>query len=282
MIPADASLYGFGYDASRDDYLVVVAWHDSDRQHHLDCFSLRDNSWINLDSALPKPFGGRERQCCGLFLNGSIHWLSYSIKADSEALLMFDLKERTFSKIYVPEQLVTCHSPNLVLLGGCLALYSQEFGQKKTDIWVMKEYKVNSSWTYYEIPGRHLKPLCLSSNGDIIVLDSIFPYGDLKFAKYNVRGELLQHFERPSRHEYRYPIDHSNYYTESLLLFPSYRKHKDRKKKKNVIWLYGTSYTVTESLLPLPSVIKDKKKKKKNGHYNQKYANKEREFGANE
>ncbi|QHO23204.1 F-box protein [Arachis hypogaea] len=51
-----ASLYGFGYDASRDDYLVVVAWQDGDCQH-LDCLSLRTNSWINLDAALPKRFG---------------------------------------------------------------------------------------------------------------------------------------------------------------------------------------------------------------------------------
>ncbi|RYR60241.1 hypothetical protein Ahy_A04g017314 [Arachis hypogaea] len=56
--PGDANLYGFGYDASRDNYLVVVAWLDGcGNYQHLDCLSLTTNSWINLDVALPKPLG---------------------------------------------------------------------------------------------------------------------------------------------------------------------------------------------------------------------------------
>ncbi|MED6147832.1 hypothetical protein PIB30_047493 [Stylosanthes scabra] len=125
MFPGATGLYGLGYDACRDDYLVFVGWHDSDFQHHLDCISLRTNSWVNLDSALPKPFNSREWKSPGLFLNGSIHWLvcPYFRTAYSEAILIFDLKERSFSMISIPEEVVTYHDIDLVLLGGCIAIY---------------------------------------------------------------------------------------------------------------------------------------------------------------
>ncbi|MED6174806.1 hypothetical protein PIB30_072420 [Stylosanthes scabra] len=247
------SLYGFGYDESRDDYLVVVAWNDINLQHHLDFFSLRTNSWISLDSALPKPFSWRNWESCGLFLNGAIHWLSCSLKAYSEAILIFDLKERSFSKISIPESHVSYHTANLVLLGGCLAfhMYSHDdHGEYKTYIWVMKEYKVQSSWTLYEIPYGYFEPLCLFTDSDIVALVNIPLDRPLKFAKYNVRKELLQSFKCPetAHHplRYEYPFDRASYsvYTESLLLLPS-----------------------EKSLLPLPIDIKDKDRKKKElGH----------------
>ncbi|MED6106063.1 hypothetical protein PIB30_001456 [Stylosanthes scabra] len=243
FFPRDAILFGFGYDESQDDYLVVVAWHDiTNLQHHLDFFSLRANSWINIDSALPKPFGRRNWQRCGVFLNGAIHWLSCNLKAYSEAILIFDLKERSFSKISIPEPPVMCDAANLVLLGGCLAfcMYSHDSCEHKTYIWVMKEYKVQSSWTLYEIPCRYFEPLCLfTESHDIVALVNISIYRPLKFAKYNVRKELLQEFKCPETayHRYEYPLDLASYsvYTESLLLLPGDNKHSDDDKKNNVM-----------------------------------------------
>ncbi|XLR62066.1 hypothetical protein S83_012738 [Arachis hypogaea] len=137
--------YGFGFDASRDDYLVVLSWPDNYNKHHLDCFSLRTNSWIHLDAAVPKSMGTWKQQFYGLFLHGAIHWLCYSSKDYiDDGILIFDLKERSFSKISMPKQLVGCSPINLTILGGCLALYW--YHDHITEIWVMKEYKVPSSW----------------------------------------------------------------------------------------------------------------------------------------
>ncbi|XLR21261.1 hypothetical protein S83_013991 [Arachis hypogaea] len=69
----DVYLHGFGYDASQDDYLLLVAWCDCKGQYHLDCFSLRTNSWINLDAAVPKLLGFRYWHSGGLFFNGAVH-----------------------------------------------------------------------------------------------------------------------------------------------------------------------------------------------------------------
>ncbi|XP_057762183.1 F-box protein CPR1-like isoform X1 [Arachis stenosperma] len=243
MFPDIACLYGFGYDALQDDYLVVVASQDKNDQEHFDCLSLRTNSWTNLDFALSKPLGTSNWQSRGFFLNGAIHWASFRFYS----ILIFDLKERSFSIISMPEQVMGyIFGTHLVLLGGCLALYSND--PKKTNIWVMKEYKVHSSWTFYQIPRGDVAPLCLSNGSDIVAQDSVLlpidPY--LRLAKYNVRGELLQH---------RISYDH----------------HLAHVKARPISMSSRTSYIVyTESLVPVPSEIKDKDKKKKNGRQNQK------------
>ncbi|MED6215723.1 hypothetical protein PIB30_000729 [Stylosanthes scabra] len=237
MFPTDAILYGFGYDDSQDDYLVVLAWLDNSTQQHLDCFSLRANSWISLDSALsalPKPSVPCYWESCGLFLNGAIHWLSFPLRSYIDAILVFDLKERSFSKISIPEQIVRC-STNLIVLGECLALVIRE--NHKSYIWVMKEYKVQSSWTLmYEIPYCNSEALCLSNGfgSDIILLEYDDKHIQMRFAKYNASGELLQHFSHPSICCYSRNCLGKFYfmYTESLLPFPSDLRDKDKKKKK--------------------------------------------------
>ncbi|MED6107048.1 hypothetical protein PIB30_010494 [Stylosanthes scabra] len=222
-----ARLYGFGYDESRDDYLVVLASQCGDSQPRLDCFSLRTNSWINFDSAITNvSLALFDRKPCGFFLNGSIHWLSSSLN-EPYRVFIFDLKERTFSNISLPEQLVMCRCPHLAVLGGCLAFYSRDYGKRKTDIWVMKEYKVHSSWTLYEIPGGYFSPLCLSNDSDIITLASAPGRRPFKFVKYNVRGELLQQYTYSSYNHTDYSV-----YTESLLRLPNDSKPNDKKKKK--------------------------------------------------
>ncbi|RYR60242.1 hypothetical protein Ahy_A04g017315 [Arachis hypogaea] len=105
-----------------------------------------------------------------------------------------------------------------VILGGCLAFYSHDYFGHKTDIWVMKEYKVQSSWTLYAIPGLEFDPLCLSNGSDIIGVDPFgvsIPVGSIKLVKYNIREELLQHFTCPhhlGHHAYNFA---SCSYTES-------------------------------------------------------------------
>ncbi|XP_016165189.1 F-box/kelch-repeat protein At3g06240-like [Arachis ipaensis] len=232
-LPYSARLYGFGYDASRDDYLVVVAWIEWERRDHLDCLSLRTNSWINLDVALPESLRVFEYPSCGLFLNGAIHWVPFPVKAYSDAILIFDLKERTFSTISAPEHL-PCSYPGLALLGGCLALYYYNNDSDKTEIWVMKEYKVHSSWTLYQIPCGNFRPLCLSNNGDIIGEQFILDKEEKKkFLIYNVGGQLLPRVKYPC---FVHNISVTDaMYTESLLTLPSDIKDNKKKKRKTNI-----------------------------------------------
>ncbi|RYR60225.1 hypothetical protein Ahy_A04g017295 [Arachis hypogaea] len=117
-IPREFHVYGFSYDASEDDYLLVVACHDMHGQAHFNCLSLRTNSFIYSDAAPPQTlaFAWSSR---GLFLNGAIHWVPSYLKDYRDAILIFDLKERTLSRISGPEQL---------LISACLMLLSSRSG----------------------------------------------------------------------------------------------------------------------------------------------------------
>ncbi|XP_057756620.1 uncharacterized protein LOC130975921 [Arachis stenosperma] len=190
------------YDGSQDDYIVVVAYKGKDGENYFDLCCLRSNSWINLDAALPK----------------SLYW-------DDWKPMLRGCSERSFSKISVPIERDLC-KPRLVLLGGCLALYVYE--ENTTEIWVMKEYKVQSSWTLYEIPLGSFKPMCLSANGDII--GRCYPSdGEIEFYIYNVRGEPLKHVQYVL---YGEPSNHmrSVVHVDCLMAVPSNIKQKKRKK----------------------------------------------------
>ncbi|MED6195115.1 hypothetical protein PIB30_035043 [Stylosanthes scabra] len=196
LVSLDALLYGFGYDASQDDYIVVVAYEGEDGENHFDLCCLGSNLWINLDSALPKPMKMFDWRSQGLFCNGVIHW--YINNCGGE-ILMFDLKERTFSKI------------------SCNFL--------KTEIWVMKEYKVQSSWTLYEIPFQSFLPRYLSGNGDIIGSSPI-SFDRIGFYIYD--GELVKPIQYGNGVDVlsiSYPSS-SIVYTDSLLPVPTDNKMK--------------------------------------------------------
>ncbi|XP_015962698.1 F-box protein CPR1 isoform X1 [Arachis duranensis] len=229
-IPREFLVYGFGYDASQDDYLLVVACHDKHGQAHFNCLSLKTNSFIYFDAAPPKPLGFYNWNPRGLFFNGAIHWVPSYLQDYRNAILIFDLKERTFSMISAPEQMLisACRSPGLALLGGCLAFYYGNLDSIITDIWVMKEYKVHSSWILYQIPCFGFRPLCLSSDMNLI------GKGDtcdkLEFYIYNLREERLQYFKYPC-----FPaavFEANAVYTESLLPLPSDIKDKDEKEEE--------------------------------------------------
>ncbi|RYQ79035.1 hypothetical protein Ahy_Scaffold8g108521 [Arachis hypogaea] len=73
----EALLYGFGYDGSQDDYVVIVAYKGKDGENHFDLCCFRSNSWVNLDAALPKLLDRDNLKSKGLFCNGAIHWSTH-------------------------------------------------------------------------------------------------------------------------------------------------------------------------------------------------------------
>ncbi|QHO09433.1 F-box protein CPR30-like [Arachis ipaensis] len=218
-----ALLYGFGYDASQDDYVVVVAYKGKDGKNHFDLCCLGSNSWINLDAELPKSLNLSKLKPYGVFCNGAIHWSTYGVL---DAILVFDLKERNFSKIEAIKR--DMFRPGIVQLGGCLALYLYSYVEDKTEIWVMKEYKVQSSWTLLcVIPLNFFKALCLSANGDII--GRCRPSNnEIVFYIYNVSGVLLKYVW------YRYSVlpNRIQFVVHANSLMAVSSSIKDKKMKK--------------------------------------------------
>ncbi|KAL2329777.1 hypothetical protein Fmac_017358 [Flemingia macrophylla] len=165
-------LYGFGYDASTEDYLLILIpcplyiYPDGEpRKTHV--FSFKTHSWNLYDTnVLYWDMGIQFRS--GSLLNGALHWNPYS---------------------------------------------------GMNEIWVMKEYKVQSSWTkLIRIPIRY--PLRITKDGGIFGISEI-SRGSLRLAKFNDKGELVDSFVCNGDHVW-YDLKYSSGLNkESLLSLPT-------------------------------------------------------------
>lgn len=103
------NLYGFGYDQSRNDYLVVVMGYDPIISNnvvlpHLEVFSLRDNTWKQIEGAhFPYMNPNNDHSKQGVFFNRAIHWLTFRYDLCVFVIVAFDLIERKLFEIPLPD-----------------------------------------------------------------------------------------------------------------------------------------------------------------------------------
>ncbi|XP_016457094.2 F-box/kelch-repeat protein At3g23880-like [Nicotiana tabacum] len=171
--------YGFGYDGSNDDYKVVKVFSfpkdEGKYENMVKIYSLRANSWTMIEGFN----SGYVNAQSGLFANGALHW-EVSQCRDSGAsseIMTFDLATETYGVMALPR----CGNGNgefswmLSVLGGCLVACCN-YHLDKTDLWVMKEYGMENSWTKLvslSSPfGRmgYISPLFVSENGDEVLV----------------------------------------------------------------------------------------------------------------
>ncbi|XP_058756445.1 F-box/kelch-repeat protein At3g06240-like [Vicia villosa] len=225
----DISLYGFAYDHSTDDYLIILA--STDRRScdyylvstiiYFEIFSLRANKWklTEIDFQVILYF-----ECdaeVGLLWNDSIHWTAYNDHTNRDVIIAFDFKESRMSEIALPYGFHG-NDYNLLVLDGLISAWVVEMHMVK--IWVMKKYAVHSSWTKIlefsvdHALHRSLSMVCFTNCGDIIGRDE---EGGLM--KFNDKGQLLEHHSRPksidSTYRFQMPL-YTELYTESLLSLP--------------------------------------------------------------
>ncbi|KEH29058.1 putative F-box domain, galactose oxidase/kelch, beta-propeller, F-box associated interaction [Medicago truncatula] len=205
-----ASCHGFGYDQSRDDYLVVVFSHVSS---HLEVFSFRDNMWKEIDCIhFPYVLIVVPSQGKGFLFNGVIHWLAYRRDLDLDVIVALDLMEKKTFEMPVPSDFDHRFLYNMWVFGEFLSLWAQDYDNDTIVIWVMKEYKMHSFWTktlvlpLHRIPGHYFHPIHSTKNGDIIGRSH-----DTRLVKYNDKGQLLA--DRPFCSSQSEVV----MYTESLL-----------------------------------------------------------------
>ncbi|XP_061344238.1 F-box/kelch-repeat protein At3g06240-like [Gastrolobium bilobum] len=159
-----AHLIGFGYDPSTDDYLIVVLC-----LNDLVFFSFRTNSWKQFNI----PFVHRVSNSrvifkqSGLVFNDAIHWLAKDDIEFVDVIIVFDLIEKNLSRISLP-----CGRDHvfhdLRIIGGCLSVCNE------TQVWVMTEYKLQSSWIMSDFPIMYTEslqliiPLCSAKGGELV------------------------------------------------------------------------------------------------------------------
>ncbi|XP_057459213.1 F-box/kelch-repeat protein At3g06240-like [Lotus japonicus] len=238
----DRTLVGFGYDKSTDDYLLVLI-----RQYYckqcvrrpkimnshvphpqIQVFSLKANA-PSLISGFKFDFKYEPPNTEGLFLNQSIHWLVESNATNIPLIVAFDLIDRSLTEIPLSIDCVELwHCKDhcyLKVLGGCLSLHYLGFQYEGGDgirdqIWVMKEYKVPSSWIKcFVLQGNisdrknHSWPICLSRDGALLASRR-----DGRIMKLNDNGEVLKQHRDDGLKNNHFP--HHHMYRESFLPLP--------------------------------------------------------------
>ncbi|XP_057420233.1 F-box/kelch-repeat protein At3g06240-like [Lotus japonicus] len=215
-----SSLNGIGYDESTDDYLLVsIKSYGCNRTIKL--FSLKTNLPRSLTLDLEYRYLDCSRRS-DLFLHGSLHWLVTSGATKLPVVLAFNLVGRCLSEIAL--------SPDLALelknepcdlreMAGCLGLcpglcYTAYSGM--IEIWIIKEYKVQSSWTKIVFSTHDIHttprffPICFTKCGDIFGSDE-----NGRLLRFNDKGKLLAVWPWESKYRLLYSLPDS---PEALLV----------------------------------------------------------------
>ncbi|KAL0355034.1 UNVERIFIED_CONTAM: F-box protein CPR1 [Sesamum radiatum] len=181
------SVHGFGYDSSSDDYKVVtLSYYDTDNDYSdsvetfVDVFSMKRGVWRRVDSS---PYDHHvpydlwiKTLSSGAFVNGALHWLARNRKLGSPSVIAaFNLANEVFDEIPAPSGVDVQNFVfnKLVVLGGCLCMVDGgEDGP--IDVWTMKEYGLQQSWTKFRIQvdckWDIFKPLCFISDEELVLI----------------------------------------------------------------------------------------------------------------
>ncbi|KAJ0941603.1 putative F-box domain-containing protein [Helianthus annuus] len=205
--------WGFGYDLSKDDYIVVVGAEVGKFQTCFKVLSLKSNVWRVIGDVKYKFITK-----IGMLCNGALHWI---VEDQNRKILIlsYDLSEEEFKEIPQPEDdasyKVTLRS-YLGIVKGCLCTFHRSrFDSSVVDVWLMKKYNVKHSW-------------------ELLPLD------------HKMKNDIVQFFRLPADERFSYNVKHSwfsrtlkHIYVQSLV-----SPHVNVTPKQYTKWLhnYGNSY----------------------------------------
>lgn len=170
--------YGFGYDASTEDYKVVKIFSfpriDDEGRHFnmVNVYSLKANSCSSIEGFNSGHINGN----VGVFANGVLHWEGcYSHVSVGAEIVTFDLATERLGRIALPSYEGEGIRWTLGESRGRLVA-SCNYEPNKTDMWVIKEYGVEKFWTKLVTisspdDGRvNISPLFVAENSDEVLL----------------------------------------------------------------------------------------------------------------
>ncbi|KAJ8759716.1 hypothetical protein K2173_009817 [Erythroxylum novogranatense] len=200
--------YGFGYDSVHDDYKVVrmatfvegdEALDVFDFDYDVKVYSLKSDSWRRVKDLpfylrfLKKPFYHvLHKRGYGVIASNSLHW-TFPRRPElgvKDSILAFDLGEEMFREVGRPDSVKKepYSQVDVGALEGNLCLMCNNEGTH-IDLWIMKEYGVNESWTkmFSFVMNRKstvlafVRPLSYSKDGGKV----LFEVNDGKFVWYD-------------------------------------------------------------------------------------------------
>ncbi|XP_058742004.1 F-box protein At5g49610-like [Vicia villosa] len=134
-------LSGFVYYQPTDDYMIVSGFCEffpndpATSSVKLMIFSLRANKWKPIEVASHLPYEETSlAECnpkCGLFLNGSIHWMVHNYEKSKNVIIAFDLKELKISEVPLPDDFIFSYSNDsiyydLLEVGGLMSVWVKD------------------------------------------------------------------------------------------------------------------------------------------------------------
>ncbi|XP_055809073.1 F-box/kelch-repeat protein At3g23880-like [Solanum dulcamara] len=140
--------YGFGYDVSVEDYKVVKIFSipqiEGRYENMVNVYSLKAKSWKMIEGFNSGNLNGK----VGVYVNGALHWeVRHShYSGGFWEIVTLNLAAERYGTIALPsyedEGVYWTLGVSRGYLVGCC-----NYEQNKGDVWVMKEYGVEKSWT---------------------------------------------------------------------------------------------------------------------------------------
>ena len=81
----------------------------ADNISHLECFSLRDNMWKEIEDAHFPFMDASDDDRIGFLFNRAIHWLVFPYDLSVNIIAAFDLMEKKLLEIRLPDDYDTIH-----------------------------------------------------------------------------------------------------------------------------------------------------------------------------
>ncbi|KAJ6991923.1 F-box protein CPR30-like [Populus alba x Populus x berolinensis] len=172
------SAYGFGYDAVSNDYKFVsiakfLGIGFTFKESEMTIYSAKKDLWGVIK--IPYDMLSTDDKM-GVYVHGSLHWIAKgSIWRD--IIVGFDLGLDEFREVPQPD-----YGGNIVIdidlgvLGSYLCVFAK-FRDRSADVWIMKEYGVEESWSKVFSISRNVlfydsvRPLSYSRRGTEVLLE---------------------------------------------------------------------------------------------------------------
>ncbi|KAF9615326.1 hypothetical protein IFM89_022977 [Coptis chinensis] len=148
MSEIEVLLTGFGYDPVSQVFKVIRILQDSGRNNcdtSAEVYNFRSGKWRYIHDVLYN----FNKKNVNVFLNGALHWIGAPYEnGASGVIISFKLDTEEFHQLPLPSKFCSGRKKNclyLSVLGGRLHLV-HTISKKHIQVWVMKEYGMQSSW----------------------------------------------------------------------------------------------------------------------------------------
>ena len=199
----------FGYDHFIDNYKVIAV----STKNKVCVYTLGTDYWTQIED-IPNNYHIHQP---GTFVSGTVNWFARD-DSSMQFILSFDLEKESYQHLLLPDSKNDNNSPFLGLMRDCLCVSGSS--NILMDVWIMKEYGDQESWTKLcivpDIPDKGLKPfkaLYIFEDDQLLVQFYAMKGGNRKLVVYESKTGTLNIPEFQNNHTQI----RSNVYIESLI-----------------------------------------------------------------